>query len=124
MLGTNDARRERSAAGYAHLSVSLRLLDNGTIVILSTIPPIFFDPAGAGVQRRGGRIAEQHRLPVIDYYGEILARGRDDGTARCSAGRRPPHRRPLSDLHWLRRPPAKESGTAARYWPRCGSWRR
>lgn len=77
MLGTNDACQERSAADYARdvERIVSRLLDNGTIVILSTIPPIFFDPARAPAFNDAvWRIAERHRLPVIDYYGEILAR--------------------------------------------------
>jgi lysophospholipase L1-like esterase len=77
MLGTNDACQERSAKDYAAdmERIVSRLLDNGTIVILSTIPPIFSDAARARAFNDAvWRIAEQHRLPVIDYYGEIVAR--------------------------------------------------
>jgi lysophospholipase L1-like esterase len=77
MLGTNDACQERSAADYgADMErIVSRLLDNGTIVVLSTIPPIFFDAARAPAFNDAvWRIAEKHRLPVIDYCGEIVAR--------------------------------------------------
>jgi lysophospholipase L1-like esterase len=77
MLGTNDACQERSAADYgADMErIVSRLLDNSTIVVLSTIPPIFFDAARAPAFNDAvWRIAEKHRLPVIDYYGEIVAR--------------------------------------------------
>ncbi len=77
MLGTNDAWAGRPPEKYAAdmETIITRLLDNGTVVILSTIPPLVDN---LELQRRYNeelwRLAEKHRLPVIDFYGEILAR--------------------------------------------------
>jgi lysophospholipase L1-like esterase len=77
MLGTNDSAQGRSAGQYAQdmERIVARLLDNGTIIIVSTIPPLFFDLAKAPAYNDAlWRIAAEHRLPVIDYYGEIVTR--------------------------------------------------
>jgi lysophospholipase L1-like esterase len=86
MLGTNDAWQARPVADYRRDmdAIVTKLLDNGTVVILSTIPPLI-DNLKLAEQYNDAlwRIAEQHGVPVIDFYGEILARRRGmswDGT--------------------------------------------
>ena len=77
MLGTNDAWQNRSVFDYRRDMDAIveRLLDNGTIPILSTIPPLIDNQERAEEYNQAlWRIAELRRLPVIDYYGEILAR--------------------------------------------------
>lgn len=77
MLGTNDAWQGRPTADYARdmEAIVTHLLAQGAIPILSTIPPIIAKPDAAEAYNQAlWRIAEAHRLPVIDYYGEILAR--------------------------------------------------
>jgi hypothetical protein len=86
MLGTNDAWQGHPVERYLPNMESIvsQLTENGTIVILSTIPPLIVNPELA--QQYNGalwKLAEQRNLPVIDYYGEILARRPDmtwDGT--------------------------------------------
>jgi lysophospholipase L1-like esterase len=82
MLGTNDAWQGRPANEFAGdmSRIIQRLLDNGTIPILSTIPPMVPAPE-LGDQYNGEmwRLAEHHQLPVIDFHGEIIAR-RPDGS--------------------------------------------
>jgi lysophospholipase L1-like esterase len=77
MLGTNDAWQGRSINAYAADMAKIlhRLLDNGTVPILSTIPQMV--PAwqlGEQYNTEIWRLAENHQLPVIDFYGEIEAR--------------------------------------------------
>lgn len=82
MLGTNDAWQGRPVGAYAAdmETIISRLLANGTVVIVSTIPPMVPAPALAEqYNEQIWKLAERHELPVIDYYGEIVAR-RPDGT--------------------------------------------
>jgi lysophospholipase L1-like esterase len=77
MLGTNDAWASRPADKYAAdmETIVTRLLDHGTIVILSTIPPLIDNLELQGKYNQElWKLAARHRLPVIDFYGEILAR--------------------------------------------------
>ena len=77
MLGTNDAWASRPPDKYiADMeTIVKRLLDNGTIVILSTIPPLIDNlEVQARYNEELWKLAERHKLPVIDFYGEILAR--------------------------------------------------
>jgi len=77
MLGSNDVHAKRPAEDYLGdmETVVQRLLANGTVVILSTIPPVYFDDARAQQYNAGlWGLAERHKLPIIDFYGEILAR--------------------------------------------------
>ena len=77
MLGTNDAWANRPPDQYlADMeAIVMRLLDHGTIVILSTIPPLIDNLRLQGKYNDAlWKLAERHKLPVIDYYGEMLAR--------------------------------------------------
>jgi len=95
MLGTNDAWANRPADEYVAdmETIVTRLLDNGTIVILSTIPPLIDNLALQGKYNEElWKLAERHKLPVIDYYGEILARRPGmswDGTLLCKGDGHP-----------------------------------
>lgn len=81
MLGTNDVSAGRSVADYkADLEKAIKLiLDNDTIPVLSTIPPHVNKPALAQDYNRAIiAAARAHKLPMIDFNGEILARHPDD----------------------------------------------
>ncbi|MFO0796955.1 MAG: SGNH/GDSL hydrolase family protein [Gemmataceae bacterium] len=76
MFGTNDLTRLDAKAYEAKTrAVVERCLKNGTVVILTTIPPrsgmLEKARAFADVQRR---VAATHGLPVIDYQAEVLRR--------------------------------------------------
>ena len=82
MLGTNDSWQGRRADEFAgDMSRIIRaLLDNGTVVILSTIPPMIPAPElGDQYNAELWKLAEHHKLPVIDFHGEIVGR-RPDGS--------------------------------------------
>ena len=76
MFGTNDLG-QLGAEEYARKTraVVRKCLENGTVVILSTIPPRHgqFEKSGqfAEVVRK---VAVELKVPVIDYHGEILRR--------------------------------------------------
>jgi lysophospholipase L1-like esterase len=81
MLGTNDATAKRDGKAYlADMTKAVELiLANGTIPILSTIPP---HPREGETARRFNaalrELAESRGLPLIDFEKEILARRPDD----------------------------------------------
>jgi lysophospholipase L1-like esterase len=82
MLGSNDSWQGRPANEFAGdmNRIIRRLLDNGTVPVLSTIPPMI--PArelGDQYNAELWKLAEHHKLPVIDYPGEIIGR-RQDGS--------------------------------------------
>jgi len=80
MFGTNDLRQvELDEYRQKTRDVVRRCLANGTIVILSTIPPrsgmlkesrMYAEAAAA--------IAREERVPLVDYFGEVLRRRPDD----------------------------------------------
>jgi hypothetical protein len=77
MLGTNDVNGGRSAAQVKSdmAKVVDILLGNNTIPILSTIPPIKGkDEAVKAVNAGLLALAKEKKIPLIDYYGEILKR--------------------------------------------------
>jgi lysophospholipase L1-like esterase len=79
MLGTNDAWQGRSAEAYAADMDAIvgELLRHGTVPILSTIPPMPPAPElGEQYNAALWQLAQRHELPVIDFCGEIIARGR------------------------------------------------
>jgi hypothetical protein len=78
MFGTNDMNRGTpEEVGFAeNLDRFVRtLMENGTVPILSTLPPKQGMPRkvreyNAVIQR----IAHEHHLPLIDYYGAVMRR--------------------------------------------------
>lgn len=80
LFGTNDLRT-MDAAQYRSRMRRLvqKCLDNGTIVILSTIPPrhgfVEKSAAFASVTRK---ISRDLRVPLIDFHAEVLKRRPDD----------------------------------------------
>lgn len=77
MLGTNDVSAGRPVLAFkADLEKAVKLiLDNNTILVLSTIPP---HPAKLAEAQEYNKViietARQHKLPLIDFYGQILTR--------------------------------------------------
>ncbi len=80
MFGTNDLGQleEREYAAKTR-EVIERCLANGSVVIVSTIPP------RAGLADKSRRFAEavkkiarELHVPLVDYYGEVLGRRPDD----------------------------------------------
>jgi hypothetical protein len=77
MLGTNDATAGRKVADYKKdmaKAVDL-ILANGTIPILSTIPPY---PGKEDLVKKYNaalkEIGKSRKIPLIDYWGEIIKR--------------------------------------------------
>ena len=94
MLGTNDVNGGRSPAQIkADMGKIVDALTaNGTIPILSTIPPIKGkDDAVKAVNAALAELVKEKKLPSIDYYGEILKRRPTDwlGTLISGDGVRP-----------------------------------
>jgi hypothetical protein len=80
MFGTNDlAQTDVKTYEAQTRAVVDKCLKNGTVVILTTIPPrsgaVEKSKGFAAVQRT---IATEKKLPLIDYHAEILARRPDD----------------------------------------------
>lgn len=77
MLGTNDASADRPVTAYkADLEKTVRIvLNNNTILVLSTIPP-HINKQALAQQYNGAimQVAREQELPMIDFYGAILAR--------------------------------------------------
>jgi lysophospholipase L1-like esterase len=77
MLGTNDVNGGRTPAQYkADMSKVVDLIiGNGTIPILSTIPPIRGkDDAVKAFNAVLAEIVREKKIPLIDYYAEIVKR--------------------------------------------------
>jgi hypothetical protein len=80
MFGTNDlGQLERAEYEAKTRDVVRRCLENGTIVILNTIPPT----SGRLDKSREfaevvAKIAREEKVPLVDYFGEILRRRPDD----------------------------------------------
>lgn len=80
MFGTNDLNSV-PLAEYEDKTrqVVKSCLDNGTVVILSTIPPRHrFAEKAAGYAEAVRKIARQMKVPLIDFDAEILRRRPDD----------------------------------------------
>lgn len=77
MLGTNDASASRKAADYkADMGKIVdALLANGTIPILSTIPPHpGREELAKSYNTALAEIARERKIPLLDYAAEILKR--------------------------------------------------
>jgi len=77
MLGTNDVNGGRSPAQYkGDLTKIVDLLTaNGTIPIVSTLPPIKGkDDAVKAFNAVLMEVVKEKKIPFIDYYGEIVKR--------------------------------------------------
>lgn len=80
MFGTNDVTRSDEKSYDKQMrAVVEKCLKNGTVVILTTIPPRAGQEEKAKAFAEVARkIAADHQLPLIDYHKEILARRPDD----------------------------------------------
>src|SRR5262249_32373174 len=80
MFGTNDLHTLELDEYRTKLrEVARRCLDNGTVVILSTIPPRHgFEEKAKRFAQAAREIARELRLPLIDYHAEIIKRRPDD----------------------------------------------
>ncbi|MDP7289459.1 MAG: GDSL-type esterase/lipase family protein [Phycisphaerae bacterium] len=80
MFGTNDLRGvsiEKYEAGLRKLTQ--RCLDNGSVVILSTIPPRSGKAAKAAEYAKVARkIAKELKVPLSDFHAEVMKRRPDD----------------------------------------------
>jgi lysophospholipase L1-like esterase len=77
LLGTNDVNQGRTAAQYKAdmTKVVDAILANHTIPIVSTIPPVKGkDDAVKAYNAALAEIANEKKIPTIDYYGEIVKR--------------------------------------------------
>jgi len=80
MFGTNDLNSV-PLQEYQDKTreVVKRCLDNGTVVVLSTIPPCHgFVEKSAAYAQAVREIAQQMKVPLIDFHAEILKRRPDD----------------------------------------------
>jgi hypothetical protein len=81
MFGTNDLREGRSVEDYANRTraIARKCLDNGTVVILSTVPPrtkkLEESRAYAEAIRKLGR---ELNVPVEDFFQAVISRRPDD----------------------------------------------
>ncbi len=80
MFGTNDLHAmnvQQHKAGLAE--VVGKCLDNGTVVILSTIPPRHgFDEKCRQFVEAQRQVATELKVPLIDFYAEVLKRRPND----------------------------------------------
>lgn len=80
MFGTNDLNNV-GVENYEQTleDVVRRCLDNGTVLILSTIPPRHGKvEKAAEFAEATRRVARKRQVPLIDFHAEILARRPDD----------------------------------------------
>ena len=76
MFGTNDLTHVSVDEYRAQLKALVqKCLDNGTVVILSTIPPRSgFVEKSAAFAEAARQVAAELKVPLIDYHAEILKR--------------------------------------------------
>lgn len=77
LLGTNDLNAQPAPDAFAWNldAIITRLLANKTIPVLTTVPPRRGKDALVGQFNEAvWRLGAQHKVPVIDYHGEILSR--------------------------------------------------
>jgi lysophospholipase L1-like esterase len=77
MLGSNDAHRSRPTKDMiADLTTIIdKIMANNTMVVLSTIPPLRgrMDVV-KGYNQAIRKLARKKKLPLVDFYAEILRR--------------------------------------------------
>ena len=81
LLGTNDLGANVTPADYAKNMETIvqKLLANKTIPVLITVPRTQRRPeAAVAYNDKLRELAARHKLPVVDYHGEILARRPSD----------------------------------------------
>ena len=120
MLGTNDAWQKKTAdeAITGITPVIERLHANGTVVILSSIPPHILNPQMA--EEFNGKLyelAKAKKMPFLDFYGEVVKRapnGTWDGTILNKGDVHP------TSGHWVDQEPTeanfKQCGYLLRGW--------
>lgn len=89
MFGTNDLGRLDPGDYRDGLrAVVRRCLDNGTVAILSTIPPRHgFEEEAAAFSEAAREVARELSVPLVDYHAEILRRRPDDWDGASEAFR-------------------------------------
>ncbi len=80
MFGSNDVHSlELDEYRSRMRAIVQRCLDNGTVVILSTMPPrTKFEDKADDFAKAVRELAHQLKVPLIDYHGEILKRRPED----------------------------------------------
>jgi len=80
MFGTNDIRRGSIEIYERNLrSLIQKCLDNGVVVILSTIPPMHgFDDKVRHTVEVQRKVAADTNVPLIDFYAHVINRRPDD----------------------------------------------
>ena len=94
LLGSNDLNSGQTPEAFARNleAIVIKLLANKTIPVLFTVPPVR-GKADLALKYNDTiwKLGAQHKLPVVDYHGEILARqpGDWDGTLISKDGVHP-----------------------------------
>ena len=80
MFGTNDIRRGTIEAHEKNLLALIqRCLDNGVVVILSTIPPMHgFDEKVRQTVEVQRKVAAEMKVPLIDFHAHVVNRRPQD----------------------------------------------
>lgn len=89
MLGTNDVNGGRTPAQYRAdmAKVVDTILANGTIPIVSTIPPIKGkDDTVKAFNLALAEVVKEKKVPLIDYYAEIVKRRPNDWMGTLISG--------------------------------------
>lgn len=80
LFGTNDLPSTAPGEYRDRLrTIVRRCLDNGTLVLLTTVPPRHgFEKVAEGFAAAAREVARDFKLPLIDYYAEIRKRRPQD----------------------------------------------
>ncbi|MFO0889488.1 MAG: SGNH/GDSL hydrolase family protein [Isosphaeraceae bacterium] len=89
LFGTNDLTAMEAVEYRDRLrAVVRRCLDNGTVVILSTIPPRHgLEQKAEAFAAAAREVARELAVPLVDYHAEILKRRPDDWDGSAGAFR-------------------------------------
>ena len=83
LFGTNDLGSLCPPEYTENMAASIRrMLADGTVPMLTTVPPASGRPIAREYWLAGLSIAHGLKVPVIDYYGEIMRRRPDDWDGR------------------------------------------